>query len=283
MLNVYPCGYSIHSAKIATLMAEDPSLLLIDIRKTPDSQMAAWKRGHLIEAYEYRYGWFGETLGNLNYKNGGPITLANPVRGIASLVDLLQQGHNLLLLCGCAHYQTCHRRVVAELLQQALPELTLIHPDQLAAPGILKCLSIRQPWAWLITHPEALRAAQVPIKDLENRDWTSSYRGTLYIHASNTLDTALFERRTGQLDRWHWQRKLGSAGATLYQAMPKHRDDYPRKAIVGLADFTGILTSSENPWFNGPYALQLAGARSLTPISYPGSLKIFEVPAQTLH
>ena len=35
-------------------------------------------------------------LGNVNYKTGGLIALANPESGIASLADLLRQGYNLL-------------------------------------------------------------------------------------------------------------------------------------------------------------------------------------------
>jgi hypothetical protein len=142
-MKIYPCGYSVDSAVIAELLETDPTLLLIDLRLTPDSRMAAWKRSYLIETYGDRYGWFGQTLGNVNYSNSGPIRLANPVPGIASLVDLLQQGHNLLLLCGCACYHMCHRRLVTEMLQQVIPDLVVIQPDQIERPGMLKCLSRR--------------------------------------------------------------------------------------------------------------------------------------------
>lgn len=40
------------------------------------------------------------------------------------------------------------------------------------------CLSIRQPWAWLIIHSH---------KDIENRTWGSSYRGPLLIHAGKGM------------------------------------------------------------------------------------------------
>ncbi len=56
----------------------------------------------------------------------------------------------------------------------------------------LKCLSIRQPWAWLITHPQIVSVCHLPIKDIENREWASGYRGYLLIHTGAALDTDLF-------------------------------------------------------------------------------------------
>jgi len=126
-------------------MGADPTLLLIDLRKNPDSSMTAWKQPYLLRAYGNRYRWFGETLGNLHYKTGGPITLVNPERGIALLADLLHQGYNLLPFCGCASYKTCHRRQVIDLLRLCVPEIEVIQPDQVARPGKVKCISIQQP------------------------------------------------------------------------------------------------------------------------------------------
>ena len=279
-MTVYPCGYSAHASQIAALMDGDPSILFIDLRRKPDSQMPAWRRAALVEAYGTRYGWFGETLGNANYRTGGPVHLINPQPGIAHLVELLHQGYRLLLVCGCRDYEQCHRRQVVELLHQAIPELQVIHPEQVSHPGTRRCLSIRQPWSWLITHPEVLATYGLPVKDLENRDWTTSYRGELYIHAGAAVEASLFDPRTGSLDAWYWKRKWGhDAGHALHAAMPQHKDDYPRKALVGLAQLTDVVTVSQNPWFNGPYGLVLSQIQAISPISCLGSLKIFEVPA----
>jgi hypothetical protein len=38
-----------------------------------------------------------------------------------------------------------------------------------------KALSVRAPWWWFIVHG---------YKPVENRDWPTSFRGTVYIHAS---------------------------------------------------------------------------------------------------
>lgn len=43
----------------------------------------------------------------------------------------------------------------------------------------MKCLSVRQPWAWAIIHGG---------KDVENRTWATKYRGPLGIHAGMQFD-----------------------------------------------------------------------------------------------
>lgn len=46
------------------------------------------------------------------------------------------------------------------------------------------CLSIQQPWAWLIVNG---------YKDIENRTWRTPYRGPLYIHAGRKFDAEGYE------------------------------------------------------------------------------------------
>jgi hypothetical protein len=43
----------------------------------------------------------------------------------------------------------------------------------------MKILSIRQPWAYLITQGS---------KDIENRTWPTNYRGPVLVHASLRVD-----------------------------------------------------------------------------------------------
>ncbi len=48
----------------------------------------------------------------------------------------------------------------------------------------MKCLSIRQPWAWL---------SLAGYKDVENRTWRTHYRGHLLIHAGLKYDFTAFD------------------------------------------------------------------------------------------
>jgi hypothetical protein len=166
------------------------------------------------------------------------------------------------------------------MLQNHLPDLVVIQPDQVERPGMLKCMSVRQPWAWLITHPLVLAELGLPAKEIENRGQSTAYRGNLLIHTGKAVDEDLISR--GRLTRWYWQRKFGHAGEALYEAMPKTSDDYPRGAIVGRAELTGVVTDSPSLWFHGPYGLVLAEAQAISPIHYPGQIKIFDVPASLL-
>jgi len=55
----------------------------------------------------------------------------------------------------------------------------------------MKAILIRQPWAWLIVHG---------YKDVENRTWSTKYRGPILIHAGKTLDPYL--NKSGRVC-WH--------------------------------------------------------------------------------
>jgi hypothetical protein len=53
----------------------------------------------------------------------------------------------------------------------------------------MKCLSIKQPWAWAICNlPKEYR------KDIENRTWNTKYRVEFLVHASKVFDTVGYER-----------------------------------------------------------------------------------------
>lgn len=69
-------------------------------------------------------------MGNLNYK-GGPMALANPSVGIKGLVMYLREGYDLIVLCGCSDFQSCHRHLIVELLRGAMPEVEVVFPEQI--------------------------------------------------------------------------------------------------------------------------------------------------------
>jgi uncharacterized protein (DUF488 family) len=129
-MHVYPLGYSVPGASehLDALM-QDEKMVLVDTRLSPRSRwQPQWNKKALQEQYRGRYLWLGATLGNKNYNNGGPIKLAdpdNPTDGIARLVTGLQKGYSLVLLCACKDYGQCHRKVICELLHQAMPEVEI--------------------------------------------------------------------------------------------------------------------------------------------------------------
>ena len=96
-LRVYPCGYIRHGALIDWLMQNNQDVLLIEARRSPQSKIAAWEGEAIRQRYDKRYRpGGGSYLGNLNYNNGGPIQIAEPVKGIQGLIRYLQDGRSFI-------------------------------------------------------------------------------------------------------------------------------------------------------------------------------------------
>jgi hypothetical protein len=100
----------------------------------------------------------------------------------------------------------------------------------------MKALSIRQPWAWLIAEG---------YKDIENRSWTTNFRGRIYIHAGKRFDD----------NALYWLREKGIGPI---EELALHSRELPREAIIGEVDIMDRVTSSTSPWFIGPYGFVLA-------------------------
>ena len=115
----------------------------------------------------------------------------------------------------------------------------------------MQALSIRQPWAWLITHGH---------KDIENRTWHTACRGPVLIHTGQRLD-----------DDADYARDLASE---IGVAMPQ---DLPLGGIVGMARIIDCVTYADSPWFCGTYGFVLADARPLPFVACPGRRKVFQV------
>jgi hypothetical protein len=117
-------------------------------------------------------------------------------------------------------------------------------------------LSIRQPFAWAIA---------IGRKKVENRTWTTPYRGVVYIHAGKSFkrEGAYWMARTFRL---------------------KAPSDAPRGAIVAVAELTDVVTRKSakrfGRWFGGPYGLVLSNVRVLrSPVKTLGKLGLYRPSA----
>jgi hypothetical protein len=276
--NVTTLGYNARGAgQTLDELMTDEHVLLIDTRKTPWSQREEWRQQALREKYGKRYRYAGHVLGHRNYNNGGPIEIVDPATGLRGLRQYLSEGYRLVLLCGCAQLNTCHRKVICEMLCATTPGVRVMQPDlpTVSVPeDSMMCLSIRQPWSWLIANGH---------KDIENRDWSTSYRGPLLIHAGSKVDDGWFhptrpasDPKAGQLYIYEAER------LEIENVMPNHISAYPLGAIVGICDLVDVVTYSESKWFCGKYGFVLENARPIEPIPYSGALKLFPVPLSAL-
>lgn len=137
----------------------------------------------------------------------------------------------------------------------------------------MKALSIRQPWAWLITRPDitdplARRFATVRgmMKDIENRDWSTTFRGRFLIHASAGMTRAEYDQ------------------AVLFVTTCVHScleippfAKLERGGIVGEAELVDVVEDSCSWWFFGHYGFVLRNQRPLPFRPCRGMLKFFEV------
>src|SRR6056297_741124 len=117
----------------------------------------------------------------------------------------------------------------------------------------MKALSINQPWAWAICHAG---------KDVENRDWSTRFRGPFLIHAGL------------KIDRSAWDEIAEISG----QRPP---DDLPTGGIVGQATILGCGEAFDDecpegsPWFFGRYGFSLCDQKALPFRPCKGALGFF--------
>lgn len=122
------------------------------------------------------------------------------------------------------------------------------------ASGQMKALSILQPWAWLITRGG---------KDIENRSWSTPYRGVFLVHAGKK-----------------WGPEQRADVARIRDRFPGIAlpDEFERGGIVGRARVIDCVAVSDSPWFSGPFGFVLADAKPLPFVPLIGRLGWFTAP-----
>ena len=118
----------------------------------------------------------------------------------------------------------------------------------------LRCLSFQQPWAWAIC---------IGAKTVENRIWSTDYRGPVAIHAGASKQTL------NQINRGQKGKKVDPAA-------------FKFGAIIGVAELTDVAEMSPafegNVWAAGPYCWSFKNARLFSePIPHKGQLKLYSL------
>lgn len=124
----------------------------------------------------------------------------------------------------------------------------------------LPALSIRQPWALLITRGH---------KDIENRSWRTKYRGEFLIHAG------LHYHKRDHAEAMQFAKARMSLGA--FNDTPFNDWDFERGAIIGVAEIVDCVTKSDSPWFTGEHGFVIRNARELHPADCKGRLGFFKI------
>ena len=126
-------------------------------------------------------------------------------------------------------------------------------PSASTVKPFMKALSIRQPWARLIVNG---------YKDIENRTWSTDFRGRDYVHAGKRVNQGDFQEQRDY---------IRESGLIL-------PEEPSLGAIVGEVIITDCVDTSSSPWFCGPYGFILSSPVVYKdPIPYRGQLGFFEV------
>lgn len=115
-------------------------------------------------------------------------------------------------------------------------------------------LSIQQPWSWAILEPGIL-------KDIENREWYTNFRGTVLVHAGKKID----QEGTAYLQ------EMGYVVPIILQT----------GGIIGCVDIVDCVTNHKSKWFFGKYGFVLKNVRKLPFIACRGQLGFFNVVLST--
>ena len=117
----------------------------------------------------------------------------------------------------------------------------------------MKALSIREPWAWLIVNG---------YKDVENRTWSTNFRGRIYVQAG---------RRINPWDFPEQRKYIKDSGLIIPLELSLG-------AIIGEVTITDCVDRSGSPWFCGPFGFCLSKPIAYDQfIPYRGQLGCFEV------
>ena len=95
----------------------------------------------------------------------------------------------------------------------------------------MKALSVRQPWAWCIVSG---------FKSVENRTWTTKYRGPILIHASSAAGE-ITDDLEAKLANIHPSVGKAITGETVADDDP---GGYVLGAIIGQVNLVGIVEAS---------------------------------------
>jgi hypothetical protein len=141
--------------------------------------------------------------------------------------------------------------------------------SSLAPSGVLKALSLKQPFAWLIANGYLL---------VDDRSWGTQYRGPILIHASKGLYEAYYQHIRSNTD----------------VPIPE-RDKLEYGGVVGIADLVlcskpgqlpAGISREQRAHFGGVhqeyYGFLFAQARPLPLMPCAGKLGIFEIDMDKL-
>jgi protein gp37 len=106
------------------------------------------------------------------------------------------------------------------------------------------------------------------LKDIENRDWFTQYRGPILIHAGKTMTKKSYDEVVDSL--------VMTIPEPVYRLIPPY-EALDRGGVVGVSHIADCVGTSESPWFMGPWGFVMRNSRPLPFHPVNGQLKFFDV------
>lgn len=143
-MKLFTFGYSGRRLSDFQVVVADFGAIVVDVRFSPRSRQPEWSGASLLRSFGAGYLHFRE-FGNVNYKNGRPIEIAELSKGLEKL-KLLNPSCAIMLLCACKNFALCHRSVVASAIVQSVEtEIVQLQPWSAAARLGVSAVTAAQP------------------------------------------------------------------------------------------------------------------------------------------
>ena len=132
----------------------------------------------------------------------------------------------------------------------------------------MRALSIRQPWALLILRPDLAGYDRQEWlnsqarKDIENRTWSTRFRGTILVHAGQGMTR----------DEYCIAQECAYPFGIALPPFPS----LERGGIVGQVDIIDCVSDSLSQWFFGEYGFVLENPVALPFCPCKGALGFFD-------
>lgn len=128
---------------------------------------------------------------------------------------------------------------------------------------ITKALSVRAPWSWAIMHG----------KPVENREWYTNFRGTIWLHQGKRWKPGEIE------DDWEDIQMMASDDELILPVPDWEAMRAACGCIIGSVEIVDCVETHPSAFFVGKYGFVLRNPVPLsTPIPFKGALSFFHVP-----
>ena len=133
--------------------------------------------------------------------------------------------------------------------------------DTIIKPVVIKALTIKQPWAWLMAEG---------LKDVENRSWQTHYRGFLAIHVGKS-NSDLSPQVLSRVDEILSESNFNGARLPSLEVLKEEQG----KAIA-IANLFDVNKDSKSPFAIEPeYQWHLRNIKRIDPIPRKGKLGLW--------